>query len=184
MGRAIPQVVETRPSSVGTFEQGLEIGRRNGGLISERLKARTVGTQGCEALPQLQSALLAVTRTLKGPQNQDDALVSGFFTGYLRAVREALRETRQGCDALTFDEGTYAGSLLGTLFCQAKQADEKALSSLTSEPFYEGWAGGNESLRAECQIALEETALSCDLDLSQTLETACNDGFPLIRLEE
>ena len=174
--------VPTNPTEeTGTFEQGVELGLRNGGLIVERLKLRTVGTQGCEALPELQGALLAVTRSIRPPRDSGDSLVAGFYTGYLRAARAGIREARAGCDQLTFDSGGFAGSLYGILFCQVSTVSTEALGTLQTEALYEGWTGGASDRTAECEEALAAATATCGLEQIEPLATlSCSDRVPPI----
>jgi hypothetical protein len=181
-GASLPAPVLAAPTEqVGTFEQGVEIGLRNGGLTVLRLKQRTVGTVGCEGLDDLQTALLAVTRVVRPPAQSGDQLVAGFFTGYLRALREGIREARAGCDQLSFDSGAYAGTLYGTLFCQASSVSHDVLGSIETEALYEGWTGGNAERIAECEEALAAAASACELQTTERLaEVSCTDRLPIV----
>ena len=178
---APPQALIPVPpaENTGTFEHGVVVGLRNGGLIVERLKLRTVGTQGCDALGDLQTALLAVVRAARPPAHSDDSLVAGFYSGYLRSVRTGLREARSGCDSLSFQTGGFAGTLYGTLFCQVHAVSPAALESLEAESLYAGWTGGAESVRTECEEALAAAASECALEQIEPLaELSCSDRLP------
>jgi hypothetical protein len=169
--------------TTGTFEQGLAIGQRNGGLISQRVKLRTVGTEGCGAIPQLEQGLLAVTRNIRGPVDRSDALVAGFFAGYLQAVNQTIAEARLGCNAWTQDDGKLAGSLLGALFCGAHLSQTSAVQSLGTIGFYPGWSGGNAQSIEQCHATLEEVAQGCELVTTEEILGACQDPHPFSEIE-
>jgi hypothetical protein len=187
MGRAAPAAPVDEPiadrldpgPAAGTFEQGYELGRRNGQIISQRLRERTVETEGCRAIPRLQEALLKVTRTVRPPAHSQDALVRGFFRGYLDSVRKAIRDARNGCGVRQHTDGIFAGSLYGALLCQVSTISLEAVTTLEVESLYAGWAGSSDEIISECRTAATVTLKECDDRLpellSASVETSCLD---------
>ncbi len=171
----------TTPISAGTFEQGLEIGRRNGDLIAQRLTDRTVGTEGCTGIGKLERGLLAVTRSIRPPASASDALVRGFYRGYLNSVREAIRSTRRGCDLSRLDRGDVVGEIYGSLLCQVASLSVEAVTRFEVESLYAGWATTADVV-AECRTSVAVTVRNCGgndalIDsLSVTIHQSCADS--------
>lgn len=177
-GNGIPG---TTPISAGTFEQGLEIGRRNGDLIAQRLTDRTVGVEGCAGIGKLERGLLAVTRSIRPPAQASDALVRGFYRGYLDSVRAAIRSARRGCDAVRLDRGDIVGEIYGSLLCQVAGVSVEAVTRFEVESLYAGWATTAEVV-AECRTSIAVTVKNCGgndalIDsLSVTIQQSCADS--------
>src|SRR5690606_7732223 len=76
------------------WHEGHRLGLRNGGILVDRLVRATVGHHGCPGVADLESALIKVVRNVSAPQGQSDALVLGFYRGYLDAVRDGIRGAR------------------------------------------------------------------------------------------
>ncbi len=168
-------------------QQGFELGHRNGTLMVERLRERTVGLSGCSALDDFQRGLLAVSRTIRPPQasigepNGTD-LGRGYFRGYLEATRIAIHDSRQGCHALTYDSGVFSGELYGTLLCQITKVDLSILSHLELVPLYPGWTGGTSEVISQCHTQAQVVLSQCGTDLSNVqsqveliVQNSCHD---------
>lgn len=177
MGRHEPTQPAPEPAPVVTsippaHQQGYTVGQRNGSLIVERLKARTIESQGCQALGDLEQALLKVTRTVRPPaQNAGDRGFSqGFFRGYLDAVRDGLHEARLLCSQASFVDGELPGSLYGTLVCQVGIVDIGLLSDLELPNLYNGWSGGSQEVQSECSSAASIILSDCQTDLGEAID--------------
>ncbi len=171
-----PGPVEGPPStSSDPYKEGLELGHRNGALIVQRLKDKTIGLQGCEALGELENALIKVSRSIKPPsvggQTPDKQLGRGFYHGYLTEVKEAIRETRQGCNAVSFQDGLLPGELAGTVLCQISHISLDVLTEVEASPLYSGWSGGTPELVEQCQTSAQLVLKSCGTDLASIEET-------------
>lgn len=186
-GRSAPadEIVPTLPDS-GSFHDGWRMGNRNGELIVGRLRDRTVGVEperggGCNAVSRFQDALIQVTRSIRAPEDSDDALVVGFFRGYLDAVRKGVREARQECDLRRFSRGNFAGALYGTFLCRVTHLGVEVATGLEVEPLYSGWSGGSTEVLSECRTTAAVTLRECgqsDLidQLEVTLNQSCSDS--------
>jgi hypothetical protein len=178
---SLPVILDPASRSGGSFDNGYQLGLRNGGILSSRLKQRTTDQQGCGAVDQLQDALLKVSRTLRPPLNSDDALVSGFYSGYLDSIRGTLAEVRDACGIGQYTSGEYAGELYGAVACQVQSISIDALSGLELKPLYSGWSGGSSTVQSSCKSSLRATIQSCSssAELSTTIEAAilisCSD---------
>lgn len=166
--------------SAGTYGEGYELGKRNGGIIVDRLRTRTVGVEGCAGVHKLQEGLIAVTRSIRPPQNSDDRMVRGFFRGYLDAVREGVAEARTGCRVRRFTDGLFAGTLYGNLLCQVSTVSVVVATELEVQSLYGGWSGGSADVLKECRTAAEVVLRDCgsnDLTslLSVNVEQSCSD---------
>lgn len=192
MGPARIEAPTVAEVSAGDFEQGLALGARNGNIIVARLKDRTLGTEGCRALGKLEDALVKVTRTVRPSANQraqdQDALVAGFYQGYIKEVKEGIREARHECAALKHDRGRFAGELAGSLLCNVTSISVELVQAIAIAPLYSGWAGGDEATVAECHTTATATLQSCsdvNTDLAQILslsvEQSCADSLALAR---
>jgi hypothetical protein len=168
--------------AAGSFDEGYQLGLRNGGILVARLKQRTTDLQGCDAIDQLQDALVRVSATIRPPASSSSQLVAGFLSGYLDSIRDTLAEVRNSCGQGQYSSGDFAGSLYGAVACQAKSVSLDALSSLQLKPLYSGWSGGSESVQLSCRTSLKATIQSCSAgaDLGTTLEAAiqlsCSDS--------
>lgn len=152
------------------YQQGFELGHRNGTLMAERLRERTVGLSGCSALDDYQRGLLAVSRTIRPPASLGEPngtdLGRGYFRGYLEATRAAIHDSRQGCNALIYDSGVFPGELFGALLCQVTKVDLSILSSLELVPLYEGWTGGASEVITQCHDSAQLVISQCGTDTS------------------
>jgi|GEM_PF-6747822 len=171
---------------VGSFQQGYELGKRNGEIISDRLKDRTVGVDGCAGIPKLQDALVSVTKTVRPPvisaddPAANDAVVRGFYQGYIDAVRENIRETRQICDRSAFNSGDFAGNLYGSVLCQVTKVSVETAMALELDALYGGWSGGSDDVVSECRTAAEIIIKDCGGNslshkLTINVEHSCSD---------
>jgi hypothetical protein len=165
----------------GDFGDGYALGKRNGSILVDRLKSRTTDTQGCQAIDQLESALIKVTRTVRPPAHQRDRFVSGFYSGYLDSVRGAIEDVRWGCDLRSYSSGEFAGQLYGAVACQVETISVDALLGLEFSPLYAGWSGGSSSVQATCRATLTESVRACsdgvdiDLQLEAAIRVSCSD---------
>jgi hypothetical protein len=183
---AAPVVASQAPAAVvvggGDFGDGYELGLRNGGILVDRLKSRTTDLQGCSAIGQLESALVKVTRTVRPPANRRDRFVSGFYSGYLDSVRDAIAEVRWGCDLGGYSSGEFAGQLYGAVACQVETISVDALLGLELKPLYVGWSGGSSSVQASCRTTLIETLTACssgasvEVQLEAAIRVSCSDS--------
>jgi len=185
----VPLVVIAPPViGGGDFDDGYQLGLRNGGLLVDRLKQRTTDELGCDAIDQLESALLKVTRTVRPPlaapgaPGLSDWFVKGFYTGYTDSVRGTLREVRGACDYSSYSSGEFAGQLYGAVACQVQTLSSDALIQLQLQPLYSGWSGGSSSVLSTCRASLLQTIESCsngaDLsaEIQASLSISCSDG--------
>src|SRR5256885_616537 len=71
--------------TVGTFDEGYQVGQRNGTLIAERLYKRTIGNEnkGCGALGEFQSAVNLVVARIRPAPGRSTRFTAGFFQGYI-----------------------------------------------------------------------------------------------------
>ena len=173
---------ETAPRSGLSYKQGYGIGQRNGGLMVKRLQAKTVDTQGCSAIDDLQKALLSVSKKIRAPATKDNDIARGFFRGYLDSIRTALQKTREGCNSLTYERGDFAGELYGSLLCQLSKVSVEAAINFEAVSLFDGWSGGSLETEQECNLTAIITLESCAVksaDLSSQLEvqinTSCSD---------
>ncbi|MCC7440977.1 MAG: hypothetical protein IT285_05065 [Bdellovibrionales bacterium] len=164
--------------------EGYLLGLRNGRILVDRLIRSTVGADGCGAVAQLQSALVRVARNLTppdmGPDAEDEAFTLAFFEGYLRAIQEGVRATRQGCEALALDDGAFAGELYGSLLCSLTTVSVELASQLVVRSLYEGWSGGSADVISSCQTSIAVTLESCAgvdalTSLTVQVEQSCRD---------
>jgi hypothetical protein len=169
--------------SAGSFQQGLELGNRNGSLIVQRLRAKTVDVYGCAATSDLENALVTVTRRLRPPLSQDDQLVRGFFRGYSRAIAQGIRDIRQECENLAFEQGDFAGNFAGALLCQVSTLSVEFATSIEVSGLYDGWSGGSTQVIEQCvsaaQLTLKECSDDVDLvnELKLTITSSCSDSL-------
>lgn len=165
----IPDPVENPSTSQDPYKEGLELGARNGSLIVKRLLDKTVGLKGCEALDEYEDALIKVSRSIKPPsrggQAPDKQLARGFYHGYLGEVKAAIRESRLGCNAVSFQNGLIPGELAGTVLCQISHIGVDVLTEVEATPLYSGWTGGIPELIDQCQTSAELVLKSCGTDL-------------------
>lgn len=150
--------------SVGCFAEGLAYGHRNGSLIADRIERRTIETEGCVALTDYQHALRAVLHAVRVPGGRSSNYTAGFYQGYLNAVKESLQTSRAGCQAVIYENGADAGSLLGDFFCQVAANDAQVLDQLDFGPVYSGWAA-TDLTKTECADAFEVTTAECAIGL-------------------
>jgi hypothetical protein len=148
-------------TETGDRARGYQLGQRNGSLMVSRLRQRTVDAQGCAAVQDLESALVQVTRAIRPPVRSTDAVVGGFYQGYLDAVHTGVHEVRTECEALVYESGEFAGSLLGSVVCQVISVDAQALSTLEATPLYAGWSGGEAEVVASCHASVQATITAC-----------------------
>lgn len=180
----VPTVVVTSER----YQQGLALGERNGTLLAERLRERTVGLSGCSAIDDLQRGLLAVSRTVRPPvteplePRESSELARGYFRGYTDAIRKAIHETRDTCSFLAYDSGDFAGELYGSLLCQVTKVDVSILSELELVPLYQGWTGGVSQVISQCHEKASITIERCGTDISSLqsqlellVQTSCHD---------
>jgi hypothetical protein len=169
--------------SAGSFQQGIELGNRNGDLIVQRLRARTVDVYGCAATDDLEAALVSVTRRLRPPLSQDDQLVRGFFRGYSKAIARGIRDVRDECDHHAHEQGDFAGQFAGALLCQVSTLSVEFATSLEVTGLYDGWSGGSNQVIEQCitaaQVTLKECSDQVDLvkELSLTVTSSCSDSI-------
>lgn len=150
--------------TVGTWEQGYELGHTNGLTNVNRLKQRTIDAEGCSAVGKLERALVAVSRKVKPPvarSEGDVELTRGFFKGYVDAVREAIHETRQGCGALVHDDGALVGSLFGAVICSVSSVDVELVTSIEIGSLYDGWSGGSTETVWSCRTSVNTIVKQC-----------------------
>jgi len=162
------------------FGKGYRLGQRNGTILVDRLKQRTVDTHGCVAISDLESALLQVTRSVQSPVPGSTRLIGGFYQGYLDSIRNAIQEVRRDCDALSYSSGEFAGDLYGSLVCQVVSVNVFAVSHLELLPLYEGWSGGSSEVLSSCRSSIEATLTACAGDTSTisvevAADAACSD---------
>lgn len=154
--------------SVGTFEEGLQVGSRNGTLIAERVHKATIGRKGCAALRQFQNALNSVTARTRPTVSRGSKFTAGFYQGYLNAVREAIKETRIECKVRRFSDGIFPGALIGNVYCAVALEDADALHDITFGNIYDGWSEGR-NVRDECDLAFSVVAGDCASGLAAQL---------------
>jgi hypothetical protein len=115
-----------------------------------------------------------VSRSIKPPsvggQAPDKQLGRGFYQGYLSEVKAAIRETRQGCNAVSFQDGLLPGELAGTVLCQVSHISLDVLTEVDASPLYSGWSGGAPELVEQCQKSAELVLKTCGTDLSSVVE--------------
>lgn len=165
----VPGPSEEPSTSSDPYKEGLEIGHRNGGLIVQRLKAKTIGLKGCSALGELEDALIKVSQSIQAPLRDghpDKELARGFYRGYQAEVKEAIRESRHGCHAVSFPSGSVPGELAGAVLCQVSRISVDLLSEVEVEPLHEGWSGGIPEVIDECHASAELVLKTCGTDLS------------------
>jgi hypothetical protein len=172
--------LEIERLSAGTYQQGLQLGRRNGDILVNRLRLSTLGTRNdCRRVDDFQEALVKVTRGVRPPANSEDALVAGFYRGYIDSVRKAIRDARTGCGIRHFSSGAYAGQLYGALVCQVSTISVEAVNSLQLESLYEGWSGGSSVVVDECRSSASVTVKDCAGELNDSItiqiEQSCSD---------
>lgn len=163
----------------GTEAQGRALGRRNGDIIVGRLRDRTVGTQGCAAIDQLETALVSVTRNVRRPVGGDD-LARGFYRGYLDSVRDGIRDARASCGSFGHSSGVFAGQLYGALLCEVSKVSVDLATSFETDWLYDGWSGQSIQVLQECRASAELTLRDCGGDvadlLSLSVERSCSDA--------
>lgn len=170
--------------SAGSWQQGYSLGQRNGSILVNRLKQVTIGQSGCAAVGDLENALIEVAKNIQAPVSNDEALVQGFFKGYLDSIRDAVKETRQSCDLGGYESGAFAGQLYGNLVCSMISVDISIVSGLDLEPLYTGWSGGSDQVIAGCETELSLKVQQCsDIQtvdtISLTIQQSCNDTLTL-----
>ena len=163
-------------SGAGTYDEGKALGHRNAEILFERLKLRTVDTQGCGAIPKLESDLVRVASTIHPPVGSADSLVRGFYRGYQEEIREGLRRVRRGCGSVRRSSGTFSGTYFGALTCSA--ASQGARIELV--PLWESWEEDRESSLQECVESARAVLWGCSDSLSpdtalfeSSVEEAC-----------
>lgn len=173
---------ETSAESAGSFAQGYQLGQTNGGNIVERIKRATVDREGCtaSAMGRMEDALIKVAKTVRAPASEDSALVEGFFEGYLDAIREAIRDTRHGCDQGVHDDGVFAGQLYGNLICSMISVDLSIVNGVKVKSLYDGWSGGSADVIASCETEVGLTIEQCAGEdviqsLALTINQSCSD---------
>ena len=177
--------VVTDVEGAGGFQDGQQLGLRNGTILIDRLKQRTTDVGGCEAIPQLENALVRVSRSIRPPHRSRDAFISGFYSGYINAVRSSIHDLRQGCDSSIYSSGEFVGQLYGAVACQVQTVSAEALLGLELNPLYTGWSGGSSAVQANCRLTLRETIQTCSngAELSTEIEAAllvsCSDASSL-----
>lgn len=159
----VVQVPSLEPTlASGDYERGLDLGQRNGQILLKRLRARTVDSRaGCDALPDLEKAVVQVTRSIKPPANSGSLLVRGFYKGYLTEVRLGLQDVRRHCNQVAYLSGQFAGDFYGSLACQVASIDVAALASDEFTPLYEGWSGGSLEVTSSCEAAATSALVEC-----------------------
>lgn len=145
-------------ATAGTYEEGVALGHRNAGILFDRLKLRTVDTQGCEAIGRLEAALVRVVSSVRPPRGSSDALVRGFYRGYQEEIREGLQTVRRGCGPLRRSSGIFLGNYFGALTCSAA-AQSTAIELV---PITESWASEDGLGLQECLDAGREFLWSCE----------------------
>ena len=175
----LPVVTDNGEVDTGTQAQGYALGRRNGDIIVGRLQDRTVGTRGCSAIPQLETALVSVIRNVRRPHGNDD-MARGFYRGYLDAVREGVRDARTICHTRPHSSGAFAGELYGALLCEVSKVSVDLATSIEIDWLYDGWSGSSTEVIQECRTSATVTLRSCDGDvadlLSLAVERSCSDS--------
>ncbi len=180
-----PAAPATNSAMAGTFKQGYTLGERNGDILVQRLRARTVEISGCAAVDELEAALLNVSAKIKPPvaagAAPDAKFIKGFYKGYIDALKAGIQEVRAQCHASVFESGEFTGNLFGALLCQISTISIDIVTSVEATPFYDGWTGGELARQDECRIAAEVTLESCSnqVNLVQLLEltvkASCTD---------
>jgi len=153
----LPSTGAAQGPSAGTYEDGVRLGNRNAGILFSRLKLRTVDTQGCSAIGQLETALVRVSASVHAPNGSSDRLVRGFYRGYQEVIRDSLREVRRGCGALRHESGAFVGNYLGSLACNGSAF----LEPVELLSFYGGWANQDSGLERECLESAREVLWGC-----------------------
>lgn len=144
--------------TAGTYEDGWNLGQRNAGILFERLKLRTVQTQGCGALGKLESALIRVASTIHAPVGSSDAFVRGFYRGYQEEIRDDLRQVRNGCGVVRYSSGGFLGSYFGAMACGS--ASQGVRIELVGHPG--GWEESSGAALEQCIDAAREVLWSCE----------------------
>lgn len=150
--------------NVGTFKEGHDVGKRNGGLIAERVYKRTMLTEegrlDCAGLGLLQQTLNTVAAKARPPRGSSSRFTAGFYSGYVDAIRESVKGARDECRALRFGRGVYPGEFFANVFCQVAQVDEAALAEMTFTSLYDGWSDSQE-VRDECAATFQAVTAEC-----------------------
>jgi hypothetical protein len=163
----------------GGYADGYSLGLRNGSIIVSRLKQRTTDLRGCQAVGQLETALLSVSRTVRPPYSGETAFVGGFYSGYVDSIRATLGKLRQGCGLRSYSSGEFAGEFYGAVACQVVSLE--AVAEVQIQPLYDGWSGGSSSIQASCKSTLLATLESCtdgaeiSGELEAALSVSCSD---------
>ncbi len=145
------------------YQEGIELGERNGGLLAQRVYKKLIVKKGCEALNQYQETLSLVASNVVAPESPDGGerlFTAGFFQGYLSAMDNAIKSARTGCNELAYDDGGFPGELAATVLCQAADQDASALASIGFVPIYDGWAA-NQLVKEQCVASFQATVSGC-----------------------
>ncbi len=169
----------------GGYSEGYQLGYRNGSILTERVKQRTLGENGCSALAQFEQALIVVTRSIRPPAQASLSSTRGFYRGYLDAIRSSTRDARSECDQWSYTQGDFAGALYGSFLCQLHGSGVELTSEYSFEPLYAGWSGGSSAVTQGCGASLTQSLRTCSSwDWAQTAQVelavgqACRDtGF-------
>ena len=178
-------IVDVVPTTAGNYDDGYQLGLRNGEILVGRLRKRTVDIAGCSAVDQLQAALIKVVRSARPPSHDSDEYVAGFYTGYIDSIRGAVSEVRYTCDESQYSSGDFAGQLYGEVACQVASISASAISYLQFQPLYSGWSGGSSSVQSGCRTTLLATLQSCSTGtdiaatINATVSVSCSDSFAL-----
>jgi hypothetical protein len=185
-GFARGAIVDELPHAGGGFVDGYSLGLRNGRILADRLRQRTVDDYGCSAVGQLQSSLLRVVRSVRPPSWDSDLYVAGFYSGYLDSIRDEVSDARRGCGQSQFYDGSFAGQLYGAVACQVQTFSLTAVSSLQIQPLYDGWSGGSSEVQSSCRTTLTATIESCASSttvaqqLEASLSVSCSDSVSFL----
>lgn len=166
--------------NVDSFSDGLKLGHRNGSIIVERIKDRTLGLRGCDGLDGFLGALKVLLSSVRAPLGSSQQLSAGFYQGYLNAIQEALLAGRSSCGLGAFSSGGYIGELYGGLLCSIANIDIGIVSLIELLPIQQGWTGGLESVSLQCLGSATLTIQTClEGELSSVLQVAiaqsCSD---------
>ncbi|MGK5082280.1 hypothetical protein WDW37_03165 [Bdellovibrionota bacterium FG-1] len=168
----------------GDFGDGYNLGQRNGGILIDRLRQRTVDLEGCGAVARLENSLLRVTQTVRPPFESSGGFVAGFYSGYLNAVRLALATVRTSCGISQYSDGKFAGKFYGEIACQVQAISVDLISSLQIQPLYAGWSGGSNAVQTHCETTLRETIQTCTngadstVQIDEAIRVSCSDINP------
>jgi len=161
------------------YQEGYQYGAESAARIVTNVRAKTIGLEGCSGVSAMENALVSVVRTIRPPRSTasggatEDQFVQGYFRGYYDRIREGIREARESCSVLQYDDGVLPGRLAGAFLCSSASfsLDWVIGGSFDMEPVYADWHGGTQLLSNECEAHAEVELVSCGLENSVTTLT-------------